>query len=120
MLLPYHFSKSTSSTFTVSLLRKKAIRIPSPTAASAAASVITKMAKICPCRPQIRENATKFRFTAFRISSIDISTMTTLRRVSTPIKNGRASGRGREEISGGAGSLKKKKKEKSRDDDIDK
>ena len=43
-LLFYHFSKFTSSTLIVSLLRKKAIRIPKPTAASAAASVITKIA----------------------------------------------------------------------------
>ena len=35
--------------------------------------------------PHAARNATRFRFTAFRISSIDISTMTTLRRVSTPI-----------------------------------
>ena len=44
----YHFSKSISSASTVSLLRNSAIRMPSPTAASATASVITKMAKICP------------------------------------------------------------------------
>ena len=44
----YHFSKSTSSASTVSLLRNSAIRMPSPTAASATASVITKMAKIWP------------------------------------------------------------------------
>ena len=45
---------------TVSLLRKKAIRIPNPTAASAAASVITKIAKTWPCSPQSREKATRF------------------------------------------------------------
>ncbi len=44
----YHFSKSISSASTVSLLRNSAIRMPSPTAASATASVITKIAKICP------------------------------------------------------------------------
>ena len=41
----------------------------------------------------MRENATRFRFTAFRISSIDINTTTTLRRVSTPMtprRNSRA------------------------------
>src|SRR6185369_16208835 len=39
-LLPfYHFIKSTSSMFTVSLFLKNAIRMPRPTAASAAASV---------------------------------------------------------------------------------
>ena len=44
----HHFSKSTSSASTVSLLRNSAIRMPRPTAASATASVITKIAKICP------------------------------------------------------------------------
>jgi hypothetical protein len=43
LLLSHHFSKSISSTLTVSLFRKKAIKIPNPTAPSAAASVITKL-----------------------------------------------------------------------------
>ena len=53
----YHFSKSISSASTVSLLRNSAIRMPSPTAASATASVITKMAKICPltCAAGVRK-----------------------------------------------------------------
>src|SRR5580704_15649266 len=45
---PYHFNKSISSASTVSLLRNNAIRMPSPTAASATASVMTKIAKTCP------------------------------------------------------------------------
>src|SRR5262250_1887176 len=66
--------------------RLKAIRMPKPTAASAAASTTIKIENTCPYRlPHMREKATRFRFTAFRISSIDISTITTFRRVSTPI-----------------------------------
>ncbi len=42
----YHFKMSISSASTVSRLRKNAMMMPSPTAASAAASVMMKMAKI--------------------------------------------------------------------------
>src|ERR1035441_2127425 len=83
--LSYHFSKSISSASTVSLLRNRAIRMPSPTAASATASTITKIAKICPWTAWAWcENATRLMFTAFRISSMDIRIITMLRRVSTP------------------------------------
>src|SRR5713226_4293753 len=82
----YHFSKSISSASTVSRLRKKAMIIPSPTAASAAASAMMKSAKTCPATsPYNREKATRLMFTAFRISSMDMSTTITLRRVITPI-----------------------------------
>src|SRR5713226_2615988 len=60
--------------------------MPSPTAASAAASVMMKMANTCPSAdPTSRENATRLMFTAFSISSIDIKIMITFRRVTTPI-----------------------------------
>ena len=60
--------------------------MPKPTAASAAASVIIKMAKAWPSMlPKCRENATRLMFTAFKISSMDIKIITTLRRVITPI-----------------------------------
>src|SRR5205807_9021431 len=82
----YHFNKSISSANTVSRFRKKAMMIPSPTAASAAASAMMKSAKTCPAAsPYNRENATRLMFTAFRISSMDMSTTMTLRLVTTPI-----------------------------------
>src|SRR5256884_9537588 len=82
----YHFNKSISSANTVSRFRKKAMMIPSPTAASAAASAMMKSAKTWPATsPYKRENATRLMFTAFRISSMDMSTTITLRRVTTPI-----------------------------------
>src|SRR5712692_1860251 len=82
----YHFSKSISSAKTVSRLRKNAMMIPSATAASAAASAMMKSAKTWPATsPYKREKATRFMFTAFRISSMDMSTTITLRRVTTPI-----------------------------------
>ncbi len=43
----HHFKISISSASTVPLLRNSAIRMPRPTAASATATVITKIAKIC-------------------------------------------------------------------------
>src|SRR5438128_11113476 len=58
---------------------------PMPT--SAAATVITNSAKTWPVtRASFShcENATRFTFTAFSISSIDISTSTAFRRASTP------------------------------------
>src|SRR5207248_5242140 len=45
---PYHFIRSISLMFIVSLFLNMAITIPRPTAASAAATVITKMAKTWP------------------------------------------------------------------------
>src|SRR5258708_14115211 len=82
----YHFSKSISSSKTVSRLRKNAMMIPSATAASAAASAMMNSAKTCPATsPYRREKATRLMFTAFKISSMDMSTTMTLRRVTTPI-----------------------------------
>src|SRR5579884_2459109 len=58
--------------------------IASPTAASAAATVITKNTKTCPVTPYDCANATNVRFTAFSISSTHMNTMIALRRMSTP------------------------------------
>jgi len=52
---------------------KKTTRMASPTAASAAATVSTSMANICPVIvPEKTENAIRLRFTDRRISSIAI------------------------------------------------
>src|SRR5688572_5279640 len=56
----------------------------SPTAASAAATVMTKKTKIWPSIPTERENATNARFTAFSISSTHMKRMIALRRNTTP------------------------------------
>ena len=54
----------------------------SPTAASAAATVITKKTITCPSiEPRLRANATKLRLTAFSISSIAMKMTITLRRI---------------------------------------
>src|SRR4051812_4947217 len=58
--------------------------IASPTAASAAATVMTKNTKICPATPYTCANATKLRFTALSMSSTHMNTMIAFRRVSTP------------------------------------
>src|SRR6185312_13083143 len=58
--------------------------IASPTAASAAATVITKKTNTCPPTPYCCANATKVRLTAFSISSTHMNTMIALRRISTP------------------------------------
>src|SRR5271165_1416660 len=53
-----------------------------PIAASAAATVSTNIANTCPTRsPSAAENATRFRLTASRISSIDIRMMMTFLRL---------------------------------------
>jgi len=59
--------------------------IASPTAASAAATAITKNTRICPSIPCARENATSEMFTAFSINSMDMNTMIALRWSKTPI-----------------------------------
>src|SRR4029079_6543167 len=69
---------------TVCLCRKRAMMIASPTAASAAATVMTKKTKTCPATPYTCANATEVRFTALSISSTHMKTMIALRRVSTP------------------------------------
>src|SRR5690348_6477458 len=55
-----------------------------PTAASAAATVMTKNTNTCPAAPYACANATKVRFTALSISSTHMNTMIALRRISTP------------------------------------
>src|ERR1051325_8719764 len=58
--------------------------IASPTAASAAATVMTKNTNTCPATPYDCANATKVRFTALSISSTHMNTMIALRRINTP------------------------------------
>src|ERR1043165_3552757 len=55
-----------------------------PTAASAAATVMTKNTNTCPATPYVCANAMKVRFTALSISSTHMKMMIALRRVSTP------------------------------------
>src|SRR5262245_26895687 len=83
---PLHsLSKSASSTLRVSRLRKSAMMIANPTAASAAATAITMKTNNWPvtslCR---RENAISERLTALSISSMHINSAMTLRWISTP------------------------------------
>src|SRR5215831_13357576 len=59
--------------------------IARPTAASAAATAITKNTKICPATPSRSANATNARLTAFSISSTHMKITIALRRSSTPI-----------------------------------
>src|SRR6185437_4076619 len=56
----------------------------SPTAASAAATAITKNTKICPPTPRDCAKAMNVRFTALSISSTHMKMMIALRRVRTP------------------------------------
>src|SRR3954467_9019822 len=58
--------------------------IAKPTAASAAATVMTKNTNTCPATPYCCANATKVRFTALSINSTHMNTMIALRRISTP------------------------------------
>src|SRR5436190_14806030 len=58
--------------------------IASPTAASAAATVMTKKTNTCPATPCTWANATKARFTALSMSSTHMKMMIAFRRVSTP------------------------------------
>src|SRR5688500_2470607 len=58
--------------------------IASPTAASAAATVMTMKTNTWPVMPYAVENATKVRFTALSMSSMHMKMMIALRRVSTP------------------------------------
>src|SRR6476619_6288814 len=58
--------------------------IASPTAASAAATVITMNTNTCPPMPYCCAKATKVRFTALSISSTHMNTMIALRRINTP------------------------------------
>src|SRR5579862_1776735 len=59
--------------------------MPSPTAASAAATTITKKTNTWPCScPYARPNATNARFTALSISSMDMNTVMMFRRTRKP------------------------------------
>src|SRR6266446_8309789 len=55
-----------------------------PTAASAAATAITKKTKTCPPMPRVCASATNVRFTALSMSSTHMKITITLRRNSTP------------------------------------
>src|SRR5438876_7886972 len=58
--------------------------IARPTAASAAATVMTKNTNTWPATPYACANATNVRFTALSISSTHMKTMIAFRRISTP------------------------------------
>src|SRR5216110_180332 len=58
--------------------------IASPTAASAAATAITKNTKTCPAMPRLCARATNVRLTALSISSTHMKITIALRRTSTP------------------------------------
>lgn len=59
--------------------------IANPTAASAAATVMTKKTKTCPSAdPNSREKATKAKLTAFSINSMDINMISIFRLTKTP------------------------------------
>jgi hypothetical protein len=74
------------STYIVPDFLKRAKTMARPTAASAAATAITKNTKICPAGfPRNEEKATKVRLTEFNIISIDINMIITFLLVSTPI-----------------------------------
>ena len=75
-----------SSIFRVSLFLYKEITIASPTAASAAATAITKKTKIWPVAFPIKaEKETRERLMEFSISSTDIKIIMALRLTNTPI-----------------------------------
>src|SRR3954467_7189486 len=59
--------------------------IARPTAASAAATVITKKTNTCPAAPYTCANATNVRLTALSMSSTHMKMMIAFRRVSTPM-----------------------------------
>ncbi len=68
-----------------SLFLNNEITIDNPTAASAAATVITKNTKICPLSlPRNDEKATKDKFIAFNISSMHINIIIAFRLKRTP------------------------------------
>ena len=82
----YHFKIFISSMFNVSLFLYNDITIAKPTAASAAATAITKKTKICPVAfPRNAENDTNERLMEFNINSIDIKIIIALRLTRTPI-----------------------------------
>lgn len=75
-----------SSIFRVALFLNKDIIIARPTAASAAATVITIKTNICPCiLPRNEENATNVRFIELSINSMHIKIIIAFLRTKTPI-----------------------------------
>src|SRR6266849_9080416 len=81
----YNFKTLESSTSNDSRLRKMLMMIPKPTAASAAATVITMKTNNCPETSREKlEKATKVRFTALSISSMHMNIEITLRLIITP------------------------------------
>jgi hypothetical protein len=59
--------------------------IANPTAASAAATVITKKTRTCPSNePSSRDKATNAKLTAFNISSMDMNMISMFRLTKTP------------------------------------
>src|SRR5205823_11651365 len=82
---PYHFSTVNASGFRDSRCLKSAMTIARPTAASAAATVITKKTMICPSAdPIARPKATNVRFTALSMISIERRIVIRFRRTKTP------------------------------------
>ena len=81
----YHFKILISSIFRVGLFLNKAMMIAKPTAASAAATAITKKTNNCPIEfPMYEEKVTKLKFAELSINSIDMKTIMALRLVRTP------------------------------------
>src|SRR5687767_4554453 len=78
------FSRLMFCRFTVCRWRKIAMMIASPTAASAAATVITNTTKTWPAAPYARAKATNVRFTALSISSTHMKMIIAFLRVRTP------------------------------------
>src|ERR1043166_484662 len=82
----HHLSEASSSALTVTRFRNEARMIARPTAASAAATVITKNTITWPSIDwRWRATATNARFAAFSITSIDMNMTITLRRSATPV-----------------------------------
>src|SRR3989339_1166386 len=85
LIYHYHLKIFIASMFTVNLFLKIAIMIAKPTAASAAATVITKNTKTCPIEfPKYEEKVTKVRFAELSISSILIKTTIAFLLINTP------------------------------------
>src|SRR5271169_4368160 len=76
----------TRSTFRVSRVRNTEIMIARPTAASAAATTMTKNTNTCPLSIfNSAAKATNVRFTALSISSIDMKIVMMLRLIRNPV-----------------------------------
>jgi hypothetical protein len=86
LIQDYHFKIFISSILMVCLFLNNAIIIAKPTAASAAATVITKKTNNCPVTfPKYDENVTNVKLAEFNINSIDIKTIIAFFLVNTPI-----------------------------------